>query len=342
MYYLGAQPHWLGPDSPLPERVPVCVSRGRLEGRKTLPRASRRWMLDSKSYTVLSRNQDDGGYARWDISPHQYVRLVREYADQIGCLDTASSMDWMCEGPVRANTGFDISEHLRRTVISYWELRWLDADLQIFPVIQGDASLTVDHHLRCVDMYERAGVDLAALPLVGVGSVCRLPSTARIIALFAALQRRLGTDVRLHAFGVKTDALTAIAPGIYSADSHAWSKHGRDTVRRCPHSHSGVTWEANCPIGALEWYDRTLQEASGTTPATWARKVETYQRRGDNGLLFEDLYPAAIQPTVGDRIASSVRAFLPEGTEPALATMLDNFVTHPSINQGASPCPTTP
>ncbi|WP_433463929.1 DUF7221 family queuine tRNA-ribosyltransferase-like protein [Spirillospora sp. CA-128828] len=339
-FYLGAQPHWLGPDSPLPGKIPVCVPRGRLTGRATLPRATRRWLLDSRGFTVLSRKQDDGHYARWDITPQQYVRGRPRLRRPDRPHGSRSSMDWICEGPVRANTGFEILEHLRRTVISYLELRWLDPTLPIFPVIQGDASLTVDHHLHCVDMYEQAGIDLTALPLVGVGSVCKLQATARIVDLFAALHHRLGGRTRLHAFGVKAQGLAAIAPAVYSADSQAWSKQGRATVKRCPHPDSGVRWEANCPIAAQQWFGTVLTAAARTIPAVWGRQVHTYRRRGNAGLLFEDLEPATAPPTTGERIASAVRVLLPEDTESELAAMLDDF-SRVHSDQARAPWPTT-
>src|SRR5436309_107712 len=43
-------------------------------------------------------------------------------------------------------------------------------ELPITPVLQGQS---ISDYSRCADLYERHGVDLAALPLVGVGSVCR-------------------------------------------------------------------------------------------------------------------------------------------------------------------------
>jgi hypothetical protein len=44
----------------------------------------------------------------------------------------------------------------------------LDPELPSIPVLQGQ-SIT-DYH-RCADPYEQRGIDLSALPLVGVGNV---------------------------------------------------------------------------------------------------------------------------------------------------------------------------
>ena len=84
-FYLGiSEPSWLGAASPLPAGLPVCLSRVRLADRVTQPRATRPWLLDSGGFSVLRRKREDGGYSRWELTPHQYVREVRRYRDEIG------------------------------------------------------------------------------------------------------------------------------------------------------------------------------------------------------------------------------------------------------------------
>ena len=51
--------------------MPLCVSRTRLEHRKTLPRAYVPWMLDSGSLTELARHGEQ------TLTPAQYVAFVR-------------------------------------------------------------------------------------------------------------------------------------------------------------------------------------------------------------------------------------------------------------------------
>jgi hypothetical protein len=86
-FYLGSHmPHWLGLLD-----VPLFISRTRLAGRRTLPVAGDRWALDSGGFTEL---QYHGG---WTITPAEYVAFVRRCADEIGQLDWAAPMDWMCE-----------------------------------------------------------------------------------------------------------------------------------------------------------------------------------------------------------------------------------------------------
>jgi len=90
-------------------------------------------------------------------------------------------------------------------------------------------------------MYARAGVDLWAEPLVGVGSICRRQNTPEIAAL---LQGLASTGLRLHGFGLKLGGLERATPYLTSADSMAWSFAARKR---------GRPKDANCLIWAEEW-----------------------------------------------------------------------------------------
>ena len=87
IFYLGAhQPHWLESAG-----FPLFVSHRRLRERRSLPRAIAPWALDSGGFTALS------GDGTWDMTPGQYVAAVERYAAEIGRLEWAAPMDWMCE-----------------------------------------------------------------------------------------------------------------------------------------------------------------------------------------------------------------------------------------------------
>ncbi|GGM53621.1 hypothetical protein ACFFX1_54795 [Dactylosporangium sucinum] len=267
-FYLGThQPHWLA----LPPRdrhgqpVPLFVSHRRLAGRTTLPRARTNWALDSGGFSELSL------YGRWQTTPDEYLAAVRRYDTEIGMLSWAAPQDWMCEPIMLAKTGLTVAEHQRRTVANFKLLRDLwwdseDADLQtlwdrpdaahtrdpefcpFMPVLQG---WSLDDYLRCVDLYEAAGVHLWDHPVVGVGSVCRRQATGEIEAIFDALS---GLDLLLHGFGVKTSGLARYGHHLATADSMAWSFDGRRTPTRCG-STTHIN-EANCLTFALDWYKR--------------------------------------------------------------------------------------
>jgi hypothetical protein len=249
-FYLGTHmPHWLGLLD-----VPLFVSRTRMADRRSLPRARTRWALDSGGFTELQY------FGEWTITPAAYVAFVRRCADQIGQLDWAAPMDWMCEqvvidggqvGPLRfVGTHLSVAEHQRRTVANYVQLRTLVPELRIVPVLQGQ---TPDDYRRCIDLYDAAGIDLTGEPVVGLGSVCRRQASREIAALIADLA---AAGLRLHGFGVKTRGLGLYTAYLTSADSMAWSLRGRH-IRPCAHSRQAS--EANCRHFALAWRTRVLR-----------------------------------------------------------------------------------
>lgn len=164
-----------------------------------------------------------------------------------------SSSEWMVEPHVLARTGATVETHQRRTVTNYLRLRELAPDLPFIPVVQDD---TASSYERCADLYERSGVDLAELPLVGVGSVCRRQHRAEVEQIMRSLAAR---GLRLHGFGIKTTGLARYATALASADSMAWSFRGRH-VPGCTPSHRT---EANCLRFALAWHDRLLRSLEG-------------------------------------------------------------------------------
>lgn len=251
-FYLGThQPAWLTRDLD----VPLLVSHRRLAGRRTLPRATTRWACDSGGFVELSL------HGRWRMDARAYVAAVRRYADEIGRLDWAAPMDHMVESHVLARTGATVDTHQRRTVANYLRLRDLAPELPIIPVLQGDSIASYE---RCADRYERAGVDLAALPLVGVGSVCRRQHTAEVEHIMRTLAAR---GLRLHGFGVKTIGLSRYAEVLSSSDSAAWSLRGR-YVPGCSPSHRT---ESNCLRFALAWHHRLRRLLDPAPPSRSVR-----------------------------------------------------------------------
>jgi hypothetical protein len=97
-----------------------------------------------------------------------------------------------------------------------------------------------DERLTSAELYQRAGVNLAADPLVGVGSVCRRQATGEIEVVVHSLAS-LGQ--RLHGFGVKAGGLVRYADCLASADSLAWSFEARRAAPLAGCSHANC---ANC------------------------------------------------------------------------------------------------
>jgi hypothetical protein len=223
--------------------VALMVSHGRLRRYKSLRPAVADWVCDSRGFTELSQ------HGRWTIAPEEYAEALVYYSTVIGRLRWASPQDWMCEADMLAKTGKTVEEHQDLTVASVVRLRELLAGrVHVIPVLQGQ---TIEDYVRCDEKYLAAGINLREEPVVGLGSVCRRQATREIRQLVEALSAR---GIRLHGFGVKTEAMDQYGRLLESADSFAWSKANRHRAAECAH---GVTvWERNCPIAALSWRDR--------------------------------------------------------------------------------------
>jgi hypothetical protein len=230
-FYLGThRPHWLAMLD-----VPLFVSHRRLRPYKTMPRARHGWALDSGGFTELTM------HGAWRTSEAEYVEAVQRYASEVGRLDWAAPMDWMCEPQMLDRTGLDVAEHQRRTVENYLRLR---DQGPFIPVLQGWG---IGDYLDCVALYAEYGVDLARVPLVGVGSVCRRQDQAEIGVIFSELA---DAGIACHGFGVKKRGLTAYGGLLASADSMAWSYNARRSppLPGCTHMNC-----ANCALWALRW-----------------------------------------------------------------------------------------
>lgn len=167
-----------------------------------------------------------------------------------------------------AKTGLTIREHQKRTVASYHKLTKLAPSIPWVPVLQG---WQLDDYLNHVTMYRKSGVTLSALPLVGLGSVCRRQS-AEIGAATWIVSALSGLGIRLHAFGFKLTGLRACAHWLTSADSMAWSDQARKESAYLPGcTHGGLKYRprlkrvdygncANCLKYALQWREK-VEEA---------------------------------------------------------------------------------
>jgi hypothetical protein len=219
----------------------LFVSRRQLAPRKSLPRATCDWALDSGGFSELSL------YGEWRTDLATFIRQVRRCRDEIGRLQWAAPMDWMCEPVMLARTGLTVSEHQERTTRNYLELRQRAPDLSIIPVLQGWHP---DDYLRHAEQYARAGVDLAALPVVGLGTVCRRQHQEEAERIVRSL-----SGLSLHGFGFKMTGLARVSDALVSADSLAWSYNARRNppMPGCRHKNC-----ANCPHWALAWRRRLV------------------------------------------------------------------------------------
>lgn len=242
-FYLGThEVSWL-----TNEVGPLFISHRRLALRRNLPRAVTKWALDSGGFSELEL------YGRWVTTPAEYVEATQRYAADIGMLDWAAPMDWMCEPKMLARTGLTVEDHQRRTVTNFLELRERAPELPYIPVIQG---WTRADYERCVTLYEVAGVNLSHEARVGVGSVCRRQGTPEVAEIVWALAE---AGLSLHGFGVKARGIANVAGALMSADSMAWSYRARrdKPLPGCHHQRC-----SNCIRYAIRWRDRLLAQVS--------------------------------------------------------------------------------
>ncbi|MFD4477372.1 hypothetical protein ACFWPU_14845 [Streptomyces sp. NPDC058471] len=211
------------------------------------------YAIDSGGFMDLKDN------GTWTRTPRQYVTDLRRIWEHVGPYDWAAPQDWMCEdaiinggtfgGQHFVGTHLSVREHQRRTVQNFLELRSLAPELKIRPVVQGD---NIPAYEDCLEMYDKAGVDLRKEPTVGLGSVCRLQSTKKGAEIVTAMAAH---GLRLHGFGFKILGLERVGHLLASADSAAWSAHARRRPPLPGHTHKNC---ANCIDYALKWRQRVI------------------------------------------------------------------------------------
>ncbi len=233
-------------DMPMFPTVPSLAKYKRLRG-DDFPKALTVYALDSGGYNQLDL------YGEYQLSPDDHGGAVYRFAEDLGVPPLwAAPQDWMCESNVLAKTGLTVTLHQQYTIDSLLYLRSNFPSVWWIPVLQGR---TIEDYLRHVEMYRAAGIDLTAEDLVGVGSICKRPSVAEIVAILTVLH---SLGLKLHAFGIKRDSLPRVAHLIESADSLAWSRTAvADKIRLddCT-SHKGLC--NNCLTWALQWRLETL------------------------------------------------------------------------------------
>jgi hypothetical protein len=219
-----------------------------------MPRACGSWVLDGGGFSELAL------YGQWSLGAAEYAAEIGRVCDGTGMPEWIAIQDWMCEPEMLRKTGLTVAEHQARTIRSYLDLTDIAPDLPWLPILQGWQP---DDYLRHAEQYQTAGIDLARAPVVGLGSVCRRQQTGGIAPVVGRLA---GAGIRLHAFGVKSRGLAAMAADLHSADSMAWSYAARKRglrLRGCDH----VGDCRNCRRWASMWAQQlldTIEESSRT------------------------------------------------------------------------------
>ena len=195
--------------------------------------------MDSGAFSELSQ------YGQWTTAEEDYINTVRTIMREIGGMDWAAPMDWMCEPWIVEKTGLSVAEHQYRTACNFLRLRSKAPELPFIPVLQGGSQ---GDYLAHVELYQTLGVDLLREATVGLGSVCRRQGAKEVQSIVTAL-----APLRLHGFGVKSQGLARMRERLVSADSMAWSFNARREAPLLghPHKHCNNCWEY-----AKRWYEK--------------------------------------------------------------------------------------
>lgn len=236
-----------------PKACVICAAHGRRVLGK--PPVLRTVALDDGERATFIC--DVCGIGNVDRGPRIHVGEWRSWAEQAGDVMAPALADASKYGldavVVFHGTGLSVAEHQRRTVENFLELRRLDAELPIIPVLQG---WTLGDYWRCEGLYRDAGVDLRKEPVVGVGSVCRRQGTGAASRIMMTLA---SSGIRIHGFGFKTQGLQGCHHVLESADSLAWSYAARRDPPLPGHDKPGPGRRtghincANCADYALAW-----------------------------------------------------------------------------------------
>lgn len=198
--------------------------------------------LDSAGYTAMKLWQTKGRQAGiGGVFPWTYEQYI-ELALTVGAA-WWSQPDLCCE-PEIARDRQEVDYRIRATatflegslrVVDSWSQQFGAALARPVPIIQG---WTAEDYSRSLDLmlqvWARWGD--APPPLIGLGSVCRRhlnhPGHG-LLAIITALEPQLPKGSRLHLFGVKGNALSALKmfPSIASVDSMAYDFRARVQAR---------------------------------------------------------------------------------------------------------------
>ena len=235
-FYLGLHQ----PASAEKVNIPVFLSVARLLMRRT-PLHHNDWIMDSGGFTMIAK------HGKYTITENEYIRCIKNHNPTI-----AFCQDWMCEPYILSKTGLSVLEHQMRTTKSY--LSMAGRTKKVRPVLQG---WLIDDYKRHLDYYDKNGVDMSQL--FGVGSICSRNGKVGTIYNIIYSVKEHCPGIRLHGFGIKSNALVAVNELLTSADSMAWSSAGR-RLKICPEC--GLQSCANCLEFAMLWRKKILMSVN--------------------------------------------------------------------------------
>jgi len=170
----------------------------------------------------------DGGYT---YGIDDYLKIVEKVMP-----DCWVTMDYPCEPNILPE--FPIRERIERTIENTKVLRTAPFP-GFLPVIQGWG---IEDYCYCVDRME---AEELIGPVMGIGSICRRGSQAKIVNIVGELSRRL-PNIKFHAFGVKINTVNynngEVLNYLDSLDTAAWQFNEKDEFGGWkPRSHQEIS-----------------------------------------------------------------------------------------------------
>ena len=170
-------------------------------------------MLDSGAFGCANW---DGGFT---YGPSDYLKVVEKVMPEWWV-----TMDYPCEPNILKDmTNY---ERIERT-IENTKILFTSQIAGLLPVIQG---WLVEDYLHCVERMEEEGL---IMPVMGVGSICRRGSQAKVVNIISELSERL-PRTEFHAFGIKINTLNynngEILNYLDSLDTAAWQFNEKDEL----------------------------------------------------------------------------------------------------------------
>jgi hypothetical protein len=153
----------------------------------------------------------------YPYTPRQYL----DFALRIGA-DFIATLDLPLD--ILVPRGFSVEEGIRRTVEHGVEVASLAEQLgilgKVVPVLQGYDGPS--QWLECLDLYKQHGLTPQRFSYWGVGSLCMAQSPRLVESVVREIRKALGSDVKMHVFGISMNSLRRVFNLINSYDTSAW------------------------------------------------------------------------------------------------------------------------
>ena len=160
---------------------------------------------------------DSGGFTAMEKFG-EYPWTVEQYHEWLS--NNSDKFDWVVVMDLACEEKFDHKltkrERMEKTIENTVKHFELDPDYELIPVLQGRSASDY------IWSYNKLKENDIPVENVGLGTVCRISSSFKLVDLEAKLRRHCPDIENIHGFGVKFTAFSCGAT-FESADSFAWS-----------------------------------------------------------------------------------------------------------------------